>query len=158
MEQWDVLDGKGKKIGTCNKGELPEGCFHLVVHVWMRNSEKKFLLSKRAEGKHHALLWETTGGSVLAGESPEDAARREAKEELGIDLESLVPFRLFRTDHEFIVVFVTFYSGTDITLHDGETIAWSYMSEGEILQKHARHEFMPFTYEPELFSWLDIEE
>lgn len=158
MERWDVLDQKGKVIGQCNKGEVPEGCFHLVVHVWMRNGEGKFLLSQRAEGKHHPLLWETAGGSALAGESPEDAARREVKEELGITIEGLSPYRLFRQGNELIVVFVTFYAGTDITLHEGETIAWKYVSEGELRQMNARNLCMPFTYEEELFSWLEVDE
>ncbi|MBO5525696.1 MAG: NUDIX domain-containing protein [Clostridia bacterium] len=157
MEIWDILDKNGTVIGRCNKGEVPNGRYHAVVHLWMRNGEGKFLLSQRAEGKHHPLLWETTGGSVLAGETAEDAARREAMEELGVRVEGLVPFLRFCQGDQIVTVFVTFYSGTDITLRDGETIGWKYASEGELRQMNAKGECMPFTYEESLFAWLSIE-
>ncbi len=58
-----------------------------MVHVWLKNSEGRYLISQRsADRPTFPLMWETTGGSVLMGEDSLTGAIREAKEELGIDL------------------------------------------------------------------------
>ncbi|GGB52551.1 NUDIX domain-containing protein [Virgibacillus dakarensis] len=88
MEKWDLYDYDRNKIGkTHTRGEpLPEGCYHIVVHVWIQNDRGKLLLSKRHPNKHYGNLWECTGGSVLTGETSLEGALRETKEELGIEL------------------------------------------------------------------------
>jgi 8-oxo-dGTP diphosphatase len=45
----------------------------------------RYLITRRPEGTHLAGLWEFPGGKLLPGEKPEDALRRELKEELGIE-------------------------------------------------------------------------
>ena len=45
----------------------------------------KILICRRRADQAHALKWEFAGGKVEAGESPEQALRRELQEELGID-------------------------------------------------------------------------
>lgn len=47
------------------------------------------LVCKRPAHKRHGNLWEFPGGKIKTGESLEDAARRELKEELGVDLTSV---------------------------------------------------------------------
>ena len=89
MEKWDLYTKARVKTGRSHiRGdELPEGLFHLVVHVWLKNSEGRYLISQRsADRPTFPLMWETTGGSVLMGEDSLTGAIREAKEELGIDL------------------------------------------------------------------------
>ena len=89
MEKWDLYTKDRVKTGRSRiRGdERPEGLFHLVVHVWLKNSEGRYLISQRsADRPTFPLMWETTGGSVLMGEDSLTGAIREAKEELGIDL------------------------------------------------------------------------
>ena len=47
--------------------------------------DDKFLIARRAKGKHLAGYWEFPGGKVEPGESPEGALVRELHEELGIE-------------------------------------------------------------------------
>ena len=48
--------------------------------------EGRFLLTSRPAGKVYAGYWEFPGGKLEAGESVEDALRRELHEEIGITL------------------------------------------------------------------------
>jgi isopentenyldiphosphate isomerase len=89
MELWDILDEDGNLTGrTIERGQpLKEGEYHLVVHIWIRNSEGEYLIQKRSEKvKLWPGIWAATGGAAIKGESSLDAALREAKEELGISL------------------------------------------------------------------------
>lgn len=48
MEIWDLYNLKREVIGEHIRGtELPENGFHLVVHVWITNSEGKYLMTQR---------------------------------------------------------------------------------------------------------------
>ena len=69
------------------RGEpIKPGDYHRVVHICLFNSEGKMLIQQRQPFKEGwPDRWDvTTGGSALAGESPEQAAERELFEELGI--------------------------------------------------------------------------
>ena len=89
MELWDLYTEDRKLIGTEHiRGEkLPENMYHLVVHVWIKNSKGQYLISQRSANRPtFPLMWECVGGSVLKGESSIDGAIREAKEEVGVEL------------------------------------------------------------------------
>lgn len=90
MELWDLYDANRQLIGKDHvRGEvIPEGTYHLVVHVWIKNREGKFLISRRSEDRPmHPLMWECVGGSVLKGESSLEGALRETEEEVGVKLD-----------------------------------------------------------------------
>ena len=98
MELWDLYDANRRKTGQDHvRGEaIPAGCYHLVVHVWIRNSAGQYLISQRsASRKSFPLMWETVGGSVLKGEDSLAAAVREAEEEVGLKLEPAGGRRMF---------------------------------------------------------------
>ena len=89
MEIWDLYteDRICTGLEHIRGQELPDGLYHLVVHVWIRNPQGKYLISQRAASRPtHPLMWECVGGSVLKGESSLQGALREAQEEVGAQL------------------------------------------------------------------------
>ena len=57
-----------------------------VVAGLVRDGER-FLICQRPAHKARGLLWEFAGGKVEAGETGQQALKRELREELGIDVE-----------------------------------------------------------------------
>ena len=88
-EIWDLYDENRKLIGRDHvRGEqLPIDGYHLVVHVWIRNSKGEYLIAQRSANRTaFPLVWECVDGSVLKGEDSLQGALREVKEEVGVDL------------------------------------------------------------------------
>ena len=89
MELWDLYNERRELTGRSQiRGEaVPDGYYHLVVHIWIRNRKGEYLISQRsADRPTHPLKWECVGGSVLKGEDSLRGALREVKEEVGISL------------------------------------------------------------------------
>ena len=87
-ELWDIYDINKKKIGRTAERDVyqfKEGEYHIVVTGIIINSKNEILISKRAEHKKFGLMWECSGGSILAGETSLEGIIRELKEELGIE-------------------------------------------------------------------------
>src|SRR5262245_435828 len=61
--------------------------------------EGRFLIGQRPAGVPLAGLWEFPGGKVQAGETPEEAAVRECREETGLIVEPV--FRYLTHTHEY---------------------------------------------------------
>ncbi|MCS6901513.1 MAG: NUDIX hydrolase [Myxococcales bacterium] len=58
--------------------------FPIAVAVVLRRSDGRTLLVRRAEGRPAAGYWTPVTGQLEPGELPEDAARRELLEEVGL--------------------------------------------------------------------------
>lgn len=89
MELWDLYDENRNPAGRehIRGNDIPDGYYHIVVHVWIRNSKGQYLISQRSANRPNLpLMWETVGGSVLKGETSLQGAVREVKEEVGIDV------------------------------------------------------------------------
>ena len=88
-EIWDLYDENRELLGKDHvRGEqLPIGGYHLVVHVWIRNSKGEYLIAQRSANRPtFPLMWECVDGSVVKGEDSLQGVLREVKEEVGIDL------------------------------------------------------------------------
>ena len=88
-EIWDLYNENRELLGKDHiRGEqLPIDGYHLVVHVWIRNSKGEYLISQRSANRPtHPLMWECVDGSVVKGEDSLQGVLREVKEEVGIDL------------------------------------------------------------------------
>lgn len=88
MEIWDVLDKDRKPTGeTVVRGvHRPPEQFHLVVHIWIKNQQGQYLITKRTPNKTHPNLWHTTGGSAVSGDDSLKTAIKETEEEIGLKL------------------------------------------------------------------------
>ncbi|MBQ9855502.1 MAG: NUDIX domain-containing protein, partial [Clostridia bacterium] len=127
MEKWDLYTKYKEKTGREHvRGEkIPEGFYHLVVHVWIRNCKGEYLISQRSASRLTSpLMWECVGGSVLIGESSIDGALREVKEEVGLDLKPETGKILFTkirsTFNDIVDVWLFEYDG-DLHLDDATT-------------------------------------
>src|SRR5262245_28283247 len=93
----DLLDDAGQVIGRVTRRDmrrrrLPHRCVYLLVF----NSRGELFVHQRTATKDvFPSYWDLTIGGVLAaGESFDDAALREGREELGVEIQ---PVRLFPT-------------------------------------------------------------
>ena len=95
MEIWDLYDEQGQKTGETwersRAREIPEGRYHIVCDILIRHQDGEFLLTLRDPDKdvYPGCLEASAGGSALAGETPEEAARREMLEETGLTADKL---------------------------------------------------------------------
>ena len=87
MEIWDLYNLDREVVGEHIRGNaMPVDAYHLVVHIWIRNTDGQYLFTQRSSNKKTCpLKWECVGGSVLKGESSLHAALREVYEEVGIN-------------------------------------------------------------------------
>ena len=92
-EIFDIVDTEGKVIGTAARSEVHgnPSLIHRSIHILVFNSAGKLFLQKRADNKDiQPGKWDTSvGGHVDSGEDVLDAAKREAREELSIELDNL---------------------------------------------------------------------
>ena len=101
----DILNSDGNAIGrTALKSEAHlKGWYHSTVHVWFFTRDKKILVQQRARNKDtYPLLWDVSvAGHVGAGEKIKEAAVREVKEEIGLDitLDNLQKIDIFKASH-----------------------------------------------------------
>jgi len=87
-ELLEVVNEEGKIIQTLPRSVIHGNplLMHRVVHILVFNNDGALLFQKRSMNKDVAPgKWDTSvGGHVNAGETIEEAARREMEEELGI--------------------------------------------------------------------------
>jgi 8-oxo-dGTP diphosphatase len=88
----------------------------------------RFLLTSRPAGKVYAGYWEFPGGKLEAGESVQAALRRELHEELGITIDSALPWHVTLVDYPHARVRLHFckvrkWQGS-FEMREGQAMAW----------------------------------
>lgn len=152
-EHVDVIDEKGVVLRVVTKQEAhTEGLLHKTVISEVIDSKGRWLLVKQAADRQDPGQYVSpVGGHVSAGESNEDALKREAEEELGLtgefkyehigDVVFNRETRGKKENHLFVVYKI--YSD-DIPVLNHEAVAYEYFTEDELRNK--------FRDEPEFFG------
>lgn len=99
----------------------------VAVGVLIDDTER-FLLTSRPAGKVYAGYWEFPGGKLEAGESVEQALRRELHEELGITIGEAQPWHVEMFDYPHALVRLHFckvrqWSGA-FEMREGQSMSW----------------------------------
>lgn len=160
MELWDLYDIDRIKTGERHRrGQpVPEGRYHMVVHVVIFNTRGEMLIQQRQPFKEGwPNMWDVTvGGSAVAGDNSRTAAQREVQEEIGLTLDLsgelpklTIPFAVGFDDIYTVVQDVDL---TSLTLQASEVQAVRWADEREIRQMIDDGRFIP--YHPALISLL----
>ena len=92
------------------------------------DAQGNFLLTSRPEGKVYAGYWEFPGGKLEAGETVEQALRRELHEELGIEIGAVQPWKIELMDYPHARVrlhFCKVFAWTgEFQMRERQTMAW----------------------------------
>ncbi len=128
-----VADGHAEREGGPDRPVT-----EVAVGVLVR-ADGAFLLTSRPAGKAYAGYWEFPGGKLEAGESVEQALRRELVEELGISIGAVTPWHVEMVDYPHALV----------RLHFCKVFAW----EGALQMREAQDfawEQLPVKVQPVL--------
>ncbi len=117
----------------------------VAVGVLLRPNDGALLLTSRPEGKERAGWWEFPGGKLEAGETVEQALRRELQEEIGI---TITQCQLWKTtEHD--------YSHAQVRLHWCKITAW----DGEFVMREGQRmawQQLPLEVRPVLEGSLPV--
>ncbi|MBI4018296.1 MAG: NUDIX domain-containing protein [Candidatus Aenigmarchaeota archaeon] len=86
-EYFDVVDERDNVVGKATREQCHSDnkLIHRDIHIIIVSARGKILLEKRTMSRDlYPGKWGDVGGHVRAGETYEEAAKRELKEELGI--------------------------------------------------------------------------
>jgi 8-oxo-dGTP diphosphatase len=115
-----VADGQRPREGDRRVVEVAVGV--------LIQADGQFLLTSRPAGKVYEGYWEFPGGKIEAGETVEQALRRELQEEIGVTIGSAQPWRIELVDYPHALVRLNFckvfdWQGT-LVMKEGQRHAW----------------------------------
>ena len=158
MELWDIYDKDKKLTGRTMKRNdwcLKDDEYHLTVLGVVMTKDGRFLITKRVMTKNWAPgWWEVSGGAAMAGETSEEAVRREVLEETGLDVsgaEGGYQFTYHREnpgegDNYFVDIyrFVMDFDEKDLKLQEAETDGYQLATLDEIKAIAAEGKFLHY--------------
>ncbi|MFH1977788.1 MAG: NUDIX domain-containing protein [Candidatus Aenigmatarchaeota archaeon] len=139
----DVVDEHNNVVGEATKRECHEkGLWHRAADILLFNKQGKLLIQKRSPGKdlNPNLMCSSASGHLQKGDSYEEGAKRELKEELGIECE-LTPIIKYimeifysdgRIDKEHVMLFLCNYDGGEFKIDKEEVASIQFLSIDEI--------------------------
>ena len=121
-----VADGERERQDL-RAGQAERAVVDVAVGVLMQ-ADDHFLLTSRPEGKVYAGYWEFPGGKLEAGESVEQALRRELQEELGIIIGPAQVWKTQMVDYPHALVRLHFCKVWDwqgeLQMREAQSHAW----------------------------------
>ncbi len=121
-----VADGERAREDL-SAGQSERAVVDVAVGVLLQ-ADGRFLLTSRPEGKVYAGYWEFPGGKLEAGESVEQALRRELHEELGITIGEAQAWKTQMVDYPHALVRLHFckvwaWQG-ELQMREAQSCAW----------------------------------
>ncbi len=117
-----IADGDRPREGGINRKTVD-----VAVGVLIKPNGD-FLLTSRPLGKVYEGYWEFPGGKLEAGETVEQALRRELQEEIGITIGSVIQWKVELVDYPHALVRLNLCKVFDWTgelhMHEGQSFAW----------------------------------
>lgn len=115
---------------AAREGGSARSVVDVAVGVLVR-SDGAFLLTSRPVGKVYAGYWEFPGGKLEAGESVEQALKRELHEELGIEITAAHPWKVEMVDYPHALVRLHFCKVFDWTgalqMREAQSFSWEQL-------------------------------
>lgn len=103
----------------------------VLVERDAQGREVRFLLTSRPQGKVYAGYWEFPGGKLEAGESVDQALRRELQEEIGVTIGATHPWQVEIMDYPHARVRLNFCKVYDwqgeFEMKEGQEMAWQQL-------------------------------
>lgn len=126
MSQGLLVADAERKRDDLAAGQAERNAVDVAVGVLMQGDQ--FLLTSRPEGKVYAGYWEFPGGKLEAGESVEQALRRELQEELGITIGAAPTWKTQMVDYPHALVRLHFCKVIhwvgELQIREGQSHAW----------------------------------
>lgn len=166
MDEWfDVVDEQDKVLRQERRSVVhAQSLIHRAIHVLVFDDKGRIFLQKRSMKKdQNKGLWcNACAGHVDAGEDYPSAARREFKEELGVDAPPLEPIVCLKpsslTGWEFLWIFRCTYNGPAFILNPNEIDDGRWLTISELADELNRYpdDFAPTAREvwAAYDSWL----
>lgn len=140
MEIWDAYleDGTLAGCDLIRGNQIPSGLYHLVCEIVVIHKDGTFLLTQRDYKKpnYPGMYEASAGGSALKGETALEAAKRELKEETGIEANELS--QIYRSKSKD-TIYIGYLCESDcdkasITLQEDETISFVWLEKEDFIQ------------------------
>jgi isopentenyldiphosphate isomerase len=140
VEYFDVVDPEDKVIGKASREECHSGkmLLHRAIIILITNSSGEFLFQKRSMKKDmDSGRWAIgVAGHLDAGEGYEQAAKREAMEEVGIGCKPTLAFKMLaqmKTEREMVSIYTCRHDGP-FRINEEEADELKFMDKAKVME------------------------